>query len=328
MSIHVAVIGCGGMGRSHLNGYKADPRAHIVGVADQSEEAARKAATDYNVPFYTTDINALLDRPGLQAVSVVTPNHTHIDVTPKVAARGIHALCEKPLALSVEDARRMIDAASRGKAILAVGHVLRFAPPIAEVHRMARSGELGRVVNFYVLRMGTASAFLALSWGRERRTLGGLVRTLNCHEIDVLRWIAGEITHVRAEMAHLMVEGIDYEDVAWMAFTFEGGALGLIGQNLVHYLGNHYYEIMGTEATVRFRTSGPITVAGKDRKATERPTSDRVAVHEQIRCFLDSVEAGRVVAPLADGVEGLKGLAIIDAAYRSAETGMKERVVW
>jgi predicted dehydrogenase len=51
-------------------------------------------------------------------------------------------------------------------------------------------------------------------------------------------------------------------------------------------------------------------------------------VHEQIRCFLDSVEAGRVVAPLADGMEGLKGLAVIDAAYRSAETGMKERVVW
>jgi predicted dehydrogenase len=69
-------------------------------------------------------------------------------------------------------------------------------------------------------------------------------------------------------------------------------------------------------------------VAGRDRKAAERPTSEKVAVHEQIRCFLDSVEAGRIVAPLADGMEGLKGLAVIDAAYRSAETGMKEKVIW
>jgi predicted dehydrogenase len=199
---------------------------------------------------------------------------------------------------------------------------------VAEVKRMALDGELGRVVNFYNLRMGTAGAFLALSWGREKRTLGGLVRTLNCHEIDVLRWIAGEITHVRAEMARLMVEEIDYEDIAWMTFTFEGGALGLIGQNIVNYLGNHYYEIMGTEATVRFRTGGPITVAARGKKVEERPTSDKVAVHEQARCFLDSVEAGRIVEPMADGMEAVQGLAVIDAAYRSAETGAKERVAW
>jgi len=245
-SIGVGVIGCGGMGRSHALAFKTDPRARIICVADTDRERAKALAEEVKAEEYTDDYRALLQNPKVDAVSIVTPNHLHAQMSIEAAEGGKHILCEKPMALTVKECDEMIASARRAGVVLAIGYVLRFFSVLQATKNLIVSDEAGAVKNISVIRWGGG---LPRGWYREAEKLGGIVGVV-CHEVDMLRWLAGEVKSVRLEADCLFGE-VNYEDNIWMLFRFKSGAVGSLGWSLTSNIGIYEYAILGLKESLR-----------------------------------------------------------------------------
>ena len=149
----VALIGCGGMGRSEGRVLSGVPRARLVAVCDVSAEAGAEFGAEMGVP-HVTDHRALLDRQDVDAVLVVTPNGLHTQVVLDAAGAGKHIFCEKPFAFTVAECDQMISAAGEHGVRLMVGHVLRLMPLFQRVIDLFAGGDLGRPVAAQITRLG------------------------------------------------------------------------------------------------------------------------------------------------------------------------------
>lgn len=190
MSIRVAVIGAGMMGRNHARVYGDLPGVELVGVADVNVEAATVVARQYGGKGYS-DFAQLLDEQRPAAVSIAVPTVDHLPVALKVIERGIHLLIEKPIAHTIDQAKRIIAAAERAGVQLMVGHIERFNPAVEALKQRLAHGELGRVFQIDARRQGPFPA---------RVKDVGVVIDLAVHDLDVMRYITGsEVQRVFAE---------------------------------------------------------------------------------------------------------------------------------
>jgi len=178
--ITVAVIGAGAMGRHHVRVYR-ELGANVVGVADTDVEACRRAGDLHGVRVYG-DHRELLDRERPGAVSVVVPTSAHFDVVMDALAAGCHVLVEKPIASTVDEGRRMLEAARQHGRVLTVGHIERFNPAILELRRRLESGALGRPYQMHARRLGPFP---------QRIRDVGVVVDLATHDIDLMCWLGG-----------------------------------------------------------------------------------------------------------------------------------------
>jgi 1,5-anhydro-D-fructose reductase (1,5-anhydro-D-mannitol-forming) len=143
-AVRWGIVGCGWVARDHLlPGLRATPAARLVGACDRDVVAAARLATGHDDVLATADLDALLSRPGLDAVYVATPNSAHLPVVARVAARGIPVLCEKPLAADVDDAAAIVTACAGTLAGTAFDQ--RFHPAHRRIAEIVAAGELGTV---------------------------------------------------------------------------------------------------------------------------------------------------------------------------------------
>ncbi|MCC6861716.1 MAG: Gfo/Idh/MocA family oxidoreductase [Bryobacterales bacterium] len=144
--IKTAVIGTGFMGKVHTEGIRRLGNVEIAGVAAIDEQEARKFSSDTGIENVTTDYQALLADPGIEAVHVCTPNAMHFPMAMAAMAAGKHVLCEKPLAISVEEGRKLVETATEKKLANCTNHNLRSYPMVQQVRRMIEAGDLGEVL--------------------------------------------------------------------------------------------------------------------------------------------------------------------------------------
>lgn len=190
MSLKVAVIGVGAMGRNHARVYADLPDVELVGVADQDLTIAEDAARRYSTNAFT-DYGQLLDETKPEAVSIAVPTVDHLEVAQQIIGRGIHLLIEKPIAFSVEEGIKIISAAAEANVQLMVGHIERFNPAVMALKERLNNGELGRVFQIDARRQGPFPA-------RVRDV--GVVIDLAVHDVDVMRYITNaEVIRVFAE---------------------------------------------------------------------------------------------------------------------------------
>ncbi len=219
----VGVIGMGFMGRAFAQICRQLPEAHLVGVADTLEAAGRAAGERFGVPFYR-DHADLVARPEVQAVIVATPEDAHVEPSLAALERGKAALVEKPLADTVESARRIAASAQAHRAPLLVGHVLRFTTPYVLAKQTVDAGAVGAVQQLQTRRLNGKAAQQRLH-GRCR-----LPFFLGVHDYDVVRWFAGsEPARVYAESQCGVLQklGYDVEDTNWALITFRNGVLAV-----------------------------------------------------------------------------------------------------
>ncbi|TLZ99090.1 MAG: Gfo/Idh/MocA family oxidoreductase, partial [Methanobacteriota archaeon] len=176
--MRVGVIGVGSMGQNHVRVYSEI--ADVVGIADPDVKAGGVVSNRFNVSYYTDSTHLLKEE--LDAVSVCVPTEHHAKVALDVIRAGIPLLVEKPLAATVEEAKRIVDAAKKAGVTLAVGHIERHNPAIAAVKRHVQEGQYGDLV--------TAAARRVSSFPGRVRDIG-VVMDLGVHEIDVLRYLVG-----------------------------------------------------------------------------------------------------------------------------------------
>lgn len=218
------VIGAGAIGRTHIDRIRRTPGLALAGVADPSD-AGRALAESLGAPWAPDHVSAL-ERFDPQGVIVATPNPAHVPMALDCLARGVAVLVEKPVADSVTEAQQLVDAQARSGVPVLVGHHRRHNPITRQAREIVASGQLGRLVGANAMAcFYKPQGYFDMAWRREPG--GGPVLINLIHEIDMLRFLCGEIEQVQA-LASSAVRGFAVEDTAAALLRFQNGALGTV----------------------------------------------------------------------------------------------------
>ncbi len=195
-----AVLGLGMMGRHHARLLQTTPRVSFAGAVDPGGDA-HAAVRDADLVYDSLD--ALLAAGTVDFAVVAVPTDEHLPAVRALAAAGVHALVEKPLAGTAQDARELIACVERAGTLAAVGHVERCNPALLDLRRRVQAGDLGEISLIATERVGPFPS-------RVRDV--GVVKDLGTHDLDLVRWIGGSpVRRVAAETQHRM--GRDHEDL-------------------------------------------------------------------------------------------------------------------
>jgi len=218
--LNVAVIGAGAMGRSHARVYSELKDAELVAVCDANKKTAKDVADSYNANHYA-DYKEMIKQEKIDAVSICVPTKLHKDVAVEVIRNKINVLVEKPIAVTLEEAKEIINEADKNNVRLMVGHIERFNPVVIELKKRIAGNELGKIYKVNCTR---------LSPFPQRVVDVGVIVDLAVHEIDILRYILNsKITRVYAETAQRIHSS--QEDLLIGTLRFENNILGIINTN-------------------------------------------------------------------------------------------------
>ena len=222
--VRLLLIGAGVIGRTHIDRIGRDPHLALAGIAEPSA-AGKALAEQLGVPWAASHLE-LLERTQAQGAIVATPNASHVGMAIDCLERGVAALVEKPVADTVAEALALVQAQQRTGVPVLVGHHRRHNPINSRARSIVQNGRLGRVVTANVMcTVLKPDAYFDAAWRRQPG--GGPVLINLIHEIDMLRFLCGEITEVQA-LSSNAVRGFAVEDTAAAVLRFASGALGTV----------------------------------------------------------------------------------------------------
>lgn len=190
--IRVGIIGCGGIANGkHMPSLSKLDNVEMVAFCDVKEEKALKAAKDYGVDGAKTynDYRKLLEDKSIDVVHVCTPNKSHSDITVEALEAGKHVMCEKPMAKTANDAKKMLDAAKRTGKKLTIGYQNRFRPDSQYLHKLCQDGVLGEI---YFAKAHAIRRRAVPTWGvflNEEEQGGGPLIDIGTHALDLTLWM-------------------------------------------------------------------------------------------------------------------------------------------
>lgn len=218
----IGLMGAGLIGREHADLLVSNRRAELAAICDPSPAAAELAAR-HSVPYFT-DYDTMLDEAKLDGAIIALPNNLHTPAALACIERGVPCMIEKPIAESIASAARIVEASERGGVPVLVGHQRRHSPDIRSAKRAIDAGELGPLVAVNGMTLfDKPDDYFNTEWRRKR---GGGVLLINLiHDIDVLRYLVGEIESIRAFTSSAR-RGFEVEDTASISIRFVNGVLG------------------------------------------------------------------------------------------------------
>jgi predicted dehydrogenase len=338
-----AIVGCGMISRFHAKALAEVPGARIVAVTDSDLPRAKKLADELGLgdSFYG-ELPPLLARKDVDIVIVSTPSGAHQDPAVAAANAGKHVVVEKPLEVTVERCDRIIEACDRNKVKLCTIFPSRFADSNRTLKAAVDAGRFGRLtLGETTCKWWRSQAYYDQGGWRGTKALdgGGALMNQAIHNVDLLLWMMGPVTHVTAFSGTLAHERIEVEDTAVACLRFRSGALGVIQATTsvfpgypktIAIHGDKGSAVIEQEDVLRweFNPEIPEDKAIKERFATKvgasGGSSDPSAISHvgharQLSDFVEALQTGR--KPLVDGREGRKAVETIIAIYQSAETG-------
>ncbi|MFC5522139.1 Gfo/Idh/MocA family protein [Polaromonas jejuensis] len=335
--LRLAVIGAGAIGRTHIALAQDHELFELAAIVDGSEPAQALAA-QLGVAAYT-DAQAMLTAVRPDAVIVATPNATHADIGIQCLQNGAAVLVEKPITDTLEDARRLCEAAEQAGRPLLVGHQRRYNAILRAARSIVQSGRLGKLVS--ATGMATwlkPDPYFDMTWRRHQG--GGPILINLIHDIDLLRFLMGDIESVQASSANA-VRGFEVEDTAAVILRFKNGALAtmtvsdcsttpwnwdLAAGESAHYprqdVNSHF--ISGTHGSLTLPRL-EVWEYRNERGWHEPLAQERIALHasnpyaEQLRHFHAVIQG--LEEPVCSGRDALRSLQAILAIRRAAATG-------
>jgi predicted dehydrogenase len=310
--LRVAVIGCGGIARGHLNAMKNLSTARPVAMVDLDETRARQYAEEYRADRYHTDIaDALTD--DVDAVIVCLPHYLHVGAAIAAAESGKHILTEKPMAISLKEADDMIEAAMRNNVRLMVGQVLRFRGCNVEAKRLIKDGKIGEPRNIIRRRLSRSREFRS-EWARDPAKAGGWVLYgYGSHEVDMMLWLFD--THANRVYAQARKNNPywnDYDEIG-IQMELANGMIATLNHSLNCVMGAWDTFITGTKASM-YITNQQITIDGEKIDVPMGP-----AMELQLKEFINAINEGR--EPESSGVNVRKTMQALEAARLSIAKG-------
>jgi predicted dehydrogenase len=336
--IKIGIVGAGFIARRHVKCYKL-VNAEPVAVAAMHEGTAKEFAREYGLKAWYTDYKKMLKRPDIDLISICVPNYLHSDVAITAAEEGKDIVCEKPLAISLEQADKMIDMAKRYGVKLMYAENIIYSPAIKRANELIGEGAIGRILTINTREIGSLShSSYAL---KKEYCGGGVLIHLACHGIGLIMWLIRKpIKRVYAEMGNLY-HNIEVEDHVTLLMRFKDNELGSVHANYFTRGGlDARTEIIGTEGLIRIdpclAIPGLLSVYSKKGYgyALEKaelsigwtfPTIDELwqfGYIYEIRHFIEC--CAKDEEPLTTGEFGRNVLKVIFAGYKSAE---EEKIV-
>ncbi|MBS6951663.1 MAG: Gfo/Idh/MocA family oxidoreductase [Enterocloster asparagiformis] len=348
--LRTGIIGCGKVGDFHAKAFEALENSEFTAVCDNNIERARAFADRYGVKAYD-DIEAMIRECKLDVVSVCTPHPLHANPAVAAADCGCNVLIEKPLASSLEDCDRIIEAGDRNHVTIGTMVQRRFYRPCMRIHQAIEDGKIGRPVLGMVTMLGwrDKNYYDSDPWrGSWKGEGGGVMVNQAPHQIDLLQWYMGDVDEIYGVWKNLNHPYIEVEDTAVAVIKFKNGGVGNIvvsnSQNPALFGKVHVFGENGAGVGVQ-TDGGAMFVAGMS-SITEAPYNDLWTVageenmletwkkedtdffnsvdsmyyyhREQIKDFVDAVQKGE--KPLVDAREGRKTVEIFTGIYRATET--------
>lgn len=325
MPKRVAVVGAGRISAVHFTGYEA-AGAEIAAVVDVDESRARERAEPYGANVYT-DMAEMLANERLDAVSIVTPPFAHAEQVILAAQHGLHIFSEKPFAMSSAQARTMLDAVEQAGVTLAVNFAHRYFEGTTVVKDMIADGTLGTIHSVRV-RFGVDYTENTRSWIYTKDLAGGgTFFDTASHGLDLYRFLIADIDRVYA-VSRQTAASPEVEDLgAWIVESDENPAFGLLESDWPTPGADYGWSVHGSNGAayadyelpgIRYRLKGETDWSVIDLPKTA--VADRFT--RAVADFLDCIDSG--TSPIATGADGLRSLEIIEAAYRSVESGCAE----
>jgi dTDP-4-amino-4,6-dideoxygalactose transaminase/predicted dehydrogenase len=312
--IRIGIIGCGQMGEWHWDAYRKNPNVECVAFVDTDRSRAERFVSKTPGNIYT-DYREMIKQEKLDGVSICTLPSTHHPIVMDLLNAGVHVLCEKPLAMSVDEARAMTQKANEKNLRLLTAFKFRFFDEVQEAKAILQKGSLGKILNFRVMIGGQTD--MAGTWFVNKDLSGGGVVIDNGpHAFDLVRYLLGDIDSVRAQVGHY--QDLPVEDTAQLACRLKNGGTGTvdISWNLPTPSKN-YCEIYGEEGTILLDFSG-LTYKFKtwnEWKVLPNKASNKEAFNRQIDHFINAI-AG-TPASVTTNEDGLKAQELIELAYKS-----------
>lgn len=333
MTLRFGLIGCGRVAPRHAQSLRQIHDAKLVAVADIKANRAAHFAEEYHADPYT-NYQTLLARPDIDAVSICVPSGLHAQVAIDALRAGKHVLVEKPIAITLEDADRMIEVADATGRTLGVVLQNRYNHPMQQLRRLIDEGKLGRLyLGNATVRWFRPQSYYEDEWHGTWAMDGGALMNQSIHHIDALQWFMGPVRSVYAYTATL-AHRMEAEDVGVAVIRFVNGALATIEGSTLTWPQNleGSVSIFGERGSVKIGGTALNRIVlwkveGQLEQEAELLTSQVVdppsvygySHREVLRDFVQAVQTGR--APGTPGPEARRSLALVAAIYESAASG-------
>ena len=352
--LNFAIIGCGRISSKHVEGIiNNHDEAELVAVSDLV-----RGKMDETVSFYHDyikdndpkipnkkienlrnndirkyeDYQKLLAEDDIDVVTIATESGYHPEITKDALEAGKHVIVEKPMALSINEAEEMINTAEREGQKLSVCSQNRFNPTVQKLRQAKEAGRFGKLIHAVAsIRWNRNDEYYAMDdWHGTLELDGGILMNQGLHNIDMLRWMMGDVKRVTAETDNFLRD-IETEDAGMAVVRFKNGSIGLIEGSVCIYPENleETFNMFGEKGTVRlagvamneiidwkFADNSPEEEEKIKKFSYE---TDTVYGYGHNLLFKDVIEAIREDRdPLVDGTEGKKAIELILGIYKSA----------
>lgn len=249
----------------HLPALDSHPNAQTIAICGRNRANAQKIADTWNIPQVYTDYNEMIENANLDAVVISTPNDTHYPITMKALKHGIHVLCEKPIALTYNQAKEMAELAEEKGVKHLVPFTYSFMPTARYLKELIDDGYLGKP---YHLNMRYYTGFARdgnYMWRFDKKIAGsGIIGDLGSHFLYIAEWLYGDITALTCRLGHIIDreptdnDGNAYEvadDSCMLTLEFANGAIGMMHCTALAYEDTpfgqtHHMEFHGSDGTL------------------------------------------------------------------------------
>ena len=342
--LRYAIVGCGNFGKQHLDAIRTVSEIEVVALCDVHIESCEKRKEEFglNANCYT-DHKEMLRKEKIDVVTVATSDKAHKDATVDALKAGCHVMCEKPMALFVEECEEMVKAADESGKLLMVGQVCRYAPGFVKAKELVDKGVIG---DLYFVESEYAHDYFGREgvdgWRADKDRepiIGGA-----CHAIDLLRWIAGNPTETMAYSNHKMLTHWPVNDTTVAIMKFPGDVVGKvftsIGCKRDYTMRTVIY---GTKGTIIVNNTDPHLTLYLDKiegapfaNGQLEGTEEKLIRHlikvsinnhnvaAEHRQMLDSILNGKEL--ITTGREGARTVTVCRAVVESAKTGMPVKI--
>jgi myo-inositol 2-dehydrogenase/D-chiro-inositol 1-dehydrogenase len=329
MSVRFGILGAGRIGKVHARAVASTPGATLVAVADPVAEAATAVAHDYGCAIRSIDE---IQRAGdIDAVVICTPTDTHADLIERFARAGKAVFCEKPIDLDLARVKACLKVVADEGATLMVGFNRRFDPDFMAVKAAIDEGRIGTVEMVTIISRDPGPPPIDYI-----RRSGGIFRDMTIHDFDMARWLLGEEVETVLAAASVLVDpeigrAGDYDSVNVILRTASGRQAVITNSRRAAYGYDQRIEVHGSEGVAAARNTHEANIELAGAEGYRRPpllnffmTRYTSAYANEIAAFIAAVRDG--TAPPATGDDGLKALALADAALKSVAEGRAVRL--
>ena len=333
--VGICVIGSGRAGMIHaVNFVKNVPGARLAAMVDPVEHTARDACAALGIDTYYTDYRHALEDKKVDAVVIVTPTKFHMNIAVDAAKAGKHILCEKPMAMTVEECRKMNEASKKAGIVLQIGFMRRFDAGFVQAKEIVDSGAIGDVV---MVRSNTRGPSIPQPWMYDISKSNGPLAEVNSHDIDTLRWFTNsEFDTIYAiggnyRSPEARQDFPDFYDNVIVAASFKNGMQGMIdGAQGVGYAYDSRVEVLGTKGCVfigRLNDNAVVTCTADNKYGNYPLVSSWTKLFKEAYLAEDIAFVNSIINGAPPKVTGLDGEAAVKVVAAGNLSIIEKRIV-